>query len=157
VWRWILVLVLLVGVVLSASRSTAKSTQQTQQRDELERFCGLYYLEGDDLFQMALVISPDGKPVPRPFNDPDAPSRPGFHVGKKYFPFANSEFSHKKFLFETTAISGIKYSFQGEFGYDHMEGFDPPDVPYLRGVLVERRNGRVVSRKQVKFGHAVAE
>jgi len=122
--------------------------------DKAADFYGLYYSECDEKLQCpALVISSDGKPIPPKANDPDAPTHPGLHVSQRLFPFAWSQFSPQGFAFRTGRVGHTAYSFQGRFGRENVDVI--PDVPYLVGVLKETRNGRVVSKKKVHFGHAV--
>ena len=92
-------------------------------------------------------------PIPHKANDPDAPTHPGLHVGQRLFRFASSSFSPLGFTFRTVRVGQTAYSFQGRFGRANVDVI--PNVPYLVGVLTETRNGRVVSKKQMHFGHAV--
>jgi hypothetical protein len=115
---------------------------------------GLYYAACDEQSDCpALVISGDGKPIPPKGNDPDAPTHPGLHIGQRLFPFAQSSFSPRAFTFRTARVGQTAYSFQGRFGRENVDVIS--NVPYLVGVLTETRNGRVVSKKKVHFGHAV--
>lgn len=50
-------------------------------------------------------------------------------------------------------MDGREYSFEGKFGREQVDVI--PDVPYLAGVLTEKRNTRVVQTKRVRFGRAV--
>jgi hypothetical protein len=115
---------------------------------------GLYYADCDEESDCpALVISGDGKPIPPKGNDPDAPTHPGLHIGERLFPFTRSSFSQRGFAFQTARVGETAYSFQGRFGRENVDVIS--DVPYLVGVLTETRNGRVVSKKKMHFGHAV--
>ncbi len=110
---------------------------------------GLYYLDE----ATALVISPDGRPIPPKENDPGAPTLPGFHVGARYFKFVTSHFSERGFSFRTERIDSTEYSFVGSFSHEDVEGI--PDVPFLAGTLTEIRSGRIVNKRRAHFGHAV--
>jgi len=128
--------------------------RQTEQ-DQMNELYGLYYAElGDqESGETAFVISPDGQPIPKKQNDPDAPTLPGLHVNGRHFKFAWSQLSLQGFAFRTVSVDGDEYSFQGKFGREKVDVI--PDVPYLAGVLTEKRNSRLVQKKNVKFGHAV--
>jgi hypothetical protein len=95
----------------------------------------------------------DGGPIPLRGNDPNAPIHPGLHVGQRLFPFASSSVSPGGFTFRTAPVGQTVYSFEGRFGRENVDGIS--NVSYLACVLTERRNGRVVSKKKVHFGHAV--
>ena len=116
---------------------------------------GLYYVDLGEQGsgETGLVISPDGKPIPPKLNDSDAPTEPGLHVNGQHFKFAWPQFTLQAFAFRTARVNGIEYSFQGKFGREEVDVI--PDVPYLAGVLTQKRNSRVVQRKKVHFGHAV--
>jgi hypothetical protein len=116
---------------------------------------GLYYAYENDQETpfAALVFSSDGKPIPPKANDEDAPTQPGLHIGQQRFPFAWSRFSPQGFSFRTARIGDTEYSFRGRFGREQVDIIS--GGPYLVGVLMERRNGRVPLRKKVHFGHAV--
>jgi len=120
---------------------------------------GLYYPDPDlgeqGKGETGLVISPDGKPISLMRNDEDAPTEPGLHVNGRHFKFARSEFSLEGFAFRTVSVDGTTYFFEGKFG--HERGDIVSDVPYLAGVLTEKRNSRVIRTKEVHFGHAVSE
>jgi hypothetical protein len=142
--------------VLLAQHTPVEPSGLTQKitNHKAADFYGLYYSECDEKLQCpALVISSDGKPIPPKANDPDAPTHPGLHVSQRLFPFAWSQFSPQGFAFRTGRVGHTAYSFQGRFGRENVDVI--PDVPYLVGVLKETRNGRVVSKKKVHFGHAV--
>ena len=131
----------------------ARQTEQEQMRE----LYGLYYPDPDFNEQgsgeSGLVISPDGKAIPPKVNDPDAPTEPGLHVNGRHFKFAWSRFSPQGFAFRTVSVHGIEYSFEGKFGREQSDII--PDVPYLAGVLTEKRNLHVVQRKKMHFGQAV--
>jgi hypothetical protein len=118
---------------------------------------GLYYPDPDfdepGSGESGLVISEDGKPIPPKENDPDAPTLPGLHVNGRHFKFAWSRLTLQGFAFRTVIVDGREYSFEGKFGREQADVI--PDVPFLAGVLTEKRNSRVVQRKRVHFGHAV--
>jgi len=123
--------------------------QETENK--IHDFYGLYYCDQDD--HLALVISPDGKPIPPKLNDPDAPTKPGLYLDQQRFDFARSRFSSEGFFFRTKKINGALYSFRGRFGREEVEAI--PDVPYIAGTLREVRNGHLVRKVHVHFGHAV--
>jgi GDSL-like lipase/acylhydrolase family protein len=131
----------------------ARQTEQEQMRE----LYGLYYPEpnfgGQGSSESGLVISQDGKPIPPKVNDPDAPTEPGLHVNGRLFKFAWSRLTLQGFAFRTVTAVGREYSFEGKFGREQVDVI--PDVPYLAGVLTEKRNSRVVQRKKLNFGHAV--
>jgi lysophospholipase L1-like esterase len=127
--------------------------RQTEQ-ERIRELYGLYYLDlGERSGETALVISPDGKPIPPKENDPDAPTEPGFHTNRQYFKFAWSQLTLQDFSFRTVNVNGSEYSFQGKFGRERVD--EIPDVPYVEGVLTEKRDSKVVRAKKVRFGHAV--
>jgi len=120
-----------------------------------EGLFGLYYAVTNDAKsdQVMLVISPDGRPISPKANDPDAPTQPGLHIGEQHYPFAWSRLSSKGFSFRTVSMNGVGFSFNGRFGREQVESIG--DVPYLAGTLAEIRNGRLIQKKTVHFGHAV--
>jgi hypothetical protein len=134
--------------------TTPSGLAQQITAEETAYLYGLYYADCDKEPDCpALVISSDGTPIPPKANDPDAPTQPGLHVSQRLFPFAWSEFSSQGFAFRTDRVGHTAYFFRGRFGRENVDIIS--DVPYLAGVLTERRNGRVVSKKKVHFGHAV--
>jgi hypothetical protein len=128
---------------------------QQSQLQKISDFYGLYYAyeNNEDTEFAALVFSSDGTPIPPRANDEDAPTQPGLHIGQKRFAFAWSHFPQKRFSFRTARIGDTEYAFRGRFGREDVDIIF--GVPYLAGVLTERRNGRVLLRKKVHFGHAV--
>ena len=117
-------------------------------------FFGLYYLDlGEQSGETALVISPDGKPIPPKENDPQAPRLPGLHVKGKYFKFLWSRISQGGFAFRTVNIEGTEYLFHGKFGREKVDVI--PEVPYLSGLLSEKHDSSLVRQKKVHFAHAV--
>ena len=129
----------------------AEQTAKEQARD----LYGLYYLvsEETDSGETALVINPDGNAIPPKENDPDAPTLTGLHISQRHFQFAWARLSPEGFAFRTVSIQGSEYSFEGKFGREQVGGI--PYVPYLVGVLTEKKNSQTVQNKEVKFGHAV--
>lgn len=141
---------------LLAQHTTLKRSIVTQQTtgDKGGDLYGLYYADCDEEPDCPrLVISSDGKPIPPKVNDPCAPTHPGLHVGQRLFPFAWSRFSAQEFSFRTIRVDRASYSFKGRFGREDVDVIS--DVPYLEGVLTLTRNGRVLLKKRVHFGHAV--
>ncbi len=125
-----------------------------EERELLRDFFGLYYLDlGEQSGETALVISPDGKPIPPKENDPEAPTLPGLYVNGKYFKFLWSRISQGGFAFRTEKIEGTEYLFHGKFGREQIDVI--PEVPYLAGLLAERRDSHVDKMKKVHFAHAV--
>lgn len=126
---------------------------------EAEKHCsdylyGLYYGSWDNRgSELAFVFSADGQPIPPKANDSEARTRPGFYVGEKRYEFVWSKFSTKEFSFRTKAVNGTIFRFQGRFGCEDVGGI--PEVPYLTGYLKEIRNGRVIRKSKLHFGHAV--
>jgi hypothetical protein len=115
---------------------------------------GLYYGSWDDQDgNLAFVISPDGRPIPPKANDPDAPTKPGFYEGQQHFDFVSSRFSQRAFTFRTVAVDGRAFFFSGRFGCEAVDAI--PEVPFLEGELTEMKNGQVVRKKKIHFGHAV--
>src|SRR6266481_4784469 len=125
-----------------------------EERELLRDFFGLYYLDlGEQSGETALVISPDGKPIPPKENDPQAPRLPGLHVNGKYFKFLWSRISQGGFAFRTEKIEGTEYLFHGKFGREKVDVI--PEVPYLSGLLSEKHDSSLVRQKKVHFAHAV--
>ena len=149
----ILRLVLLFALVL-VQASAVSATQQTHKQQTGD-FYGLYYAAWDspESNSVALVISPDGRPIAPKANDPDAPTQPGFHAGKSHFHFKSSHLSSQGFSFRTVSLDRTEFSFRGRFGREQVDSIS--GVPYLLGVLTETRNGRVVRTKKLHFAHAV--
>jgi hypothetical protein len=151
VYPRILVLMALIALFLPEMATVGQQLQQQKVSD----FYGLYYAyeNNQDTIFAALVFSSDGRPIPPKANDEDAPTQPGLHIGQKRFAFAWSHFSPQGFSFRTARIGDTEYAFRGRFGLEEVDIIS--GVPCLAGVLTERRNGRVLLRKKVHFGHAV--
>jgi lysophospholipase L1-like esterase len=130
--------------------------RQTEQ-EQMGELYGLYYPDPDfdeqGSGESGLVISEDGKPIASKENDPDAPTLPGLHVKGRHFKFAWTRLTLQGFAFRTVTMEGCEYSFEGKFGRERADII--PDVPFLAGMLREKRNSRVVQTKKVHFGHAV--
>jgi len=139
-----------------SSQPPVPVARQTEQ-EQMGELYGLYYPDpGFDergSGESGLVISEDGNPIPPKENDPDAPTLPGLHVNGRHFKFAWSRLTLQGYVFRTVTVDGREYSFEGKFGREQADVI--PDVPFLAGVLTEKRNSRVVQRKKVHFGHAV--
>ena len=132
----------------------AAFAQQTQLAKD-SAFFGLYYSAANirENPQIALVLSPDGRPIPPKKNDDQAPTQAGLYIGTQRFPFAWSRVSSARSSFRTVRVDGTEYSFRGVFGREQVDILS--GVPYLEGTLTEKQNGRVVLKKEVHFGHAV--
>jgi len=143
----------IVPLLVALQFSLAPAGQQADKQS-VDDLYGLYYgdwdKQGSDL---AIVISPDGQPIPPKENDPQAPTRPGFYVGEQHFEFASSNFSPQGFSFRTRSVNGRVFSFRGRFGREQVDVI--PEVPYLAGVLAETQNRHIVRKKKIHFGHAV--
>lgn len=132
---------------------TAAVGKQSQLQN-ISDFYGLYYAdENNEENKFALVFSSDGRPIPPKANDPDAPTQPGLYIGQQRFSFAWSHISSQGFSFRTARIGDSEYTFRGRFGREEVDILS--GVPYLAGVLTQRRNGHVLLRTKVHFGHAV--
>lgn len=142
------------AVAVALIPQQAASSSQQGEEQTVRDFYGLYYVDWDNrpIGLVALVISPDGQPIPPKENDPDAPTQPGFHIGQQRFPFAWSRFSSQGFSFRTVRVGETKFSFRGRFRREQVASIS--GVPYLAGMLVEIRNGRIVKSKRVHFSHA---
>lgn len=120
---------------------------------------GLFYIVSGDWQNdlRALVISYSDDPIGPKANDPEAPTTPGFYPSPgKRFDFVKIEVVRRKISFKTQSIDGVSYIFCGETGKEVVKGFDPSIlVPYITGSLLTLRNGKIVKRENVKFGHAV--
>jgi lysophospholipase L1-like esterase len=139
-----------------SSQPPVPVARQTEQ-EQMSELYGLYYPDPDfdeqGSGESGLVISEDGKPIPPKENDPDAPTLPGLHVNGRHFKFAWTRLTLQGFAFRTMTMEGCEYSFEGKFGREQADII--PDVPFLAGMLREKRNSRVVQTKKVHFGHAV--
>ncbi len=128
---------------------------QKTRLEKVSEFYGLYYSAANiaENPHIALVLSPDGRPIPPKMNDDQAPTLPGLYIGTQRFPFAWSRVSPAGSSFRTVRVGGTDYSFRGQFGREQVDVRS--GVPYLEGALTEKQSGRVVLRKKVHFGHAV--
>ena len=144
---------LLIPILAAILMPLALAGRQAEQQCS-DYLYGLYYGSWDNKgSDLAFVISSDGQAIPPKANDPDAPTHPGFYVGEKHFEFAWSKFSSRELSFRTKTVDGTAFSFHGRFGCESVDVI--PEVPYLEGELKESRNGRLVRKKKLHFGHAV--
>lgn len=119
---------------------------------------GLFYNLSDDwTTNFALVISYDDNPIDQKPNNPGAPRVPGLYPSHgKRFDFERLEVIRNKVTFKTRTVDGVGYSFSGESGQGPVRGMDASIlVPFIRGTLVTLKNGKVMKREAIKFGHAV--
>ena len=120
---------------------------------------GLFYVVSGDWRTnlRALVISYSDHSIEQKANDPDAPTIPGFYPSPdKRFDFEHIVVVRKKVSFTTRTVDGLKYVFSGRSGMGPVEGLDSKTlVPFIEGSLVTLKNGKVIKRERVKFGHAV--
>ena len=145
------VLLVVMSLVIASS---VFASGQAQEKHCTDYLYGLYYGSWDNKgSDLAFVISSDGKPIPPKSNDPDAPTLPGFYVGEKRYEFDSSRVSAKEMSFQTKQVDGTVFSFQGRFGCEPVDVI--PEVPYFAGELKEMRNGRLIRKKSLHFGHAV--
>jgi hypothetical protein len=147
-------LLLLIGSTLMIQDPTfvVSAGQKTNPCD----LCGLYYLDGNEDSRLAaLVISSDDQPIPPKLNDPNAPTRPGLHFGTTYFRFVSSKLLNQNFRFHTARVNGTEFLFHGQFGHENVPDLAPQNVPYVSGVLIEKKNGHVTRSRKVRFTHAV--
>jgi lysophospholipase L1-like esterase len=130
--------------------------RQTEQEQKSELY-GLYYADLDEQgkWETGLVINSDDKPIAKEPKDPNAPTLPGLHFNGRHFKFAWSQLSLQGFAFRTVSVEGTEFSFEGKFGREKTNVI--PHVPFLAGLLTEKRNSHVVQTKEVHFGHAVSE
>jgi hypothetical protein len=143
----------LVLALLTTLMPLALDSQEPEEHRS-DYLYGLYYGSWDNRgSDLAIVISPDGRPIPPKANDPSAPTKPGFYVGEKWFEFASSQFSPKGFSFQSKSIAGKVFSFQGRFGCERVEEIEG-EVPYLEGELKEMQDGCQLRKKKLHFGHA---
>ncbi len=128
---------------------------QQARLEKVSEFYGLYYSAANiaENPQIALVLSPDGRPIPHKMNDEQAPTQQGLYIGTQRFPFAWSRVSSAGGSFRTVRVGGTEYSFCGQFGREQVDVIS--GVPFLEGTLTEKQSGRVVLKKKVHFGHAV--
>ena len=118
----------------------AAFAQQTRL-EKVSEFYGLYYSEANiqENPKIALVLSPDGRPIPPKMNDDEAPTQPGLYIGTQRFPFAWSRASSVGGSFRTVRVGGTEYSFRGRFGREQVDVIS--GVPYFEGTLTEKQMG----------------
>jgi len=117
---------------------------------------GLYYSTGEPaaFHASALILSYDGKPIPAPENDPDAPTKPGFYLPDgKHIPFQRIEVIDKKVYFKTRSVGGVSYEFVGISGEENDPNFGA--VPFIEGEITTLKNGKPVNKVKITFGHQV--
>ena len=143
----------LVPILVAVLLPLTLAGQQAEQRCS-DYLYGLYYGSWDNKgSDLAFVISSNGQAIPPKANDPDAPTHPGFYAGEKHFEFAGTKFSSRELSFRTKTVDGTVFSFHGRVGCESVDVI--PEVPYLEGELKEIKNGRLVRKKKLHFGHAV--
>jgi hypothetical protein len=148
-----MVLLLVFATLLIQEPEFAVSARQKTDACDL---CGLYYLDEDESSVLtALVISSDNRPILPKLNDPNAPTRPGLHVGKRHFPFVSSKLSGQEFSFHTARVNGTEFLFHGQFGHETVPDLAPRSVPNVSGALTKKKDGRVTWSRKVRFTHAV--
>jgi len=120
---------------------------------------GLFYVVGssDNVEERSVVISYDDKPIEAKANDPDAPTIPGFYLSNKQrYDFERIEVIESSVYFKTHIIEGVSFEFSGTLGEEIVPTFDPSiAVPFIKGALTTVRNGKVVKKEEIMFGHAV--
>jgi len=158
------------GLYLLSSTASVIANQEPRFSSKYENpatYGGLFYVvrssggyvidSADQYDERALVISYDDEPIePKP-NDPDAPTLPGFYLSYKVrFEFERVEVIGNKVYFKTRSIGGVTYEFKGISGEEVIPNFNPSiRVPFIKGILIRLKNGEVMSKEEIKFGHAV--
>lgn len=115
---------------------------------------GLYYLDTkqNDQDTWAFVIARNGRTIPHKDNDPHAPTKPGFYIGTKHYPFVKYSVTRTKVSFATKTIDGRSFQFQGTVR--RTTACNIENIPDLSGRLIET-NGSSRTQKTVRFAHAV--
>lgn len=119
---------------------------------------GHYYevSESNRYFGCDLVLSHNGKDIPPPDDNPEAPTKPGLHCDNVHYPFAKVHFSNGSFSFETKSVSKVSFRFDGVLEMKPDPDFDPQlPLRSLRGVLREFRDKRPIADTRVTFGEAI--
>ena len=115
---------------------------------------GLYYSDlnpgGEET--VALVITRKGNWIPHKLNDPEAPIRPGLYIGGRHYKFLTWNVNRKLVTFQTERIGGRSYKLRAVV--HRVTYSDIPNVPELRGLLIETSGG-ISNQRAVRFGHAV--
>lgn len=158
------------GLYLLISAASVFASQEPRFSSKYENpaiYGGLFYVvrssggyvidSADGYDERALVISYNDEPIERKPNDPDAPTLPGFYLTYKVrFDFERVEVIGKKVYFKTRGIGGVSYEFKGISGEEVIPNFNPSiRVPFIKGILTRLRDGKVMSKEEIKFGHAV--
>ena len=158
-FKGLVVSLVLCALELAPMSAAAQKLTPTSKYVEPAVYDGLFYVVSGDWRNdlRALVITNDDKSIEPKATDPDAPTVPGFYPAPgKRFSFEHVEVIRKKVSFKTQTIDGVSYHFSGTSGREVVQGFDPKAlVPFIRGSLVTLKNGKIVKRESVKFGHAV--
>ena len=118
---------------------------------------GLFYVKGTSQYELdELVLSSTNTRIDHKANDPDAPTIPGFYRNGVRFDFLSVVIIRKRVFFPTRLKRGTSYAFAGVAGSSIEKEFsDTIRVPHIEGILKTKRNGKVISRRKVYFGHAV--
>jgi len=147
------------ALILLLSPAAAGQQKRFSSRYVKPKAEGLFYIERAGVWNLdALVLSSDDKPIPPKSNDPDAPTIPGCYLTgtTKRLSFERVEIIGKKVYFKTRTLRDMSYEFRGVIGSEIIPDFsDTVRVPFIKGKLVERKKGKIVKARRVKFGHAV--
>lgn len=123
---------------------------------------GAYWIEvPKPWFTRLIVISADNRELMPNSHDDAQPTIPGYYAAKKesepftHYPFKAVQVGNGRATFSTKVVEGVHFVFIGISGTEFDEPSNIPDVPFIKGTLFTYRNGKLIKREKVKFGHAV--
>ncbi len=123
---------------------------------------GWYWIDSPKpWFTRLVAISHRDRRFPKDTHDESLPAVPGYyHRRIEASPFIRYRFAsvsvrRGRATFVTKTVKGIHFVFRGKWGTAYLKSAMIEDVPFLKGVLLTYRRGKLIKRERVRFGHAV--
>ena len=123
---------------------------------------GAYWVEvPKPWFTRLVVISPGNRKLPKNEHDDSLPTLPAYYYRRverdpfTRYPYKSIVVRRGKASFTTKQIRGTYFVFLGRWGTENDKESQIDAVPFMKGVLLTYRKGRMVKRERVKFGHEV--
>ncbi len=112
-------------------------------------------------FTRQLTLSNGNRRLPKDDHDESLPTLPGYYHRKielspsTRYPFAAVRIQKGTATFTTKTVKGLRFVFRGRWATEYLESAMIENVPFLKGILLTYRRGKLVKKENVKFSHAV--